>query len=34
MKIDNFYDSVEETLAKNGFAPNRTALRSLQQAAE
>jgi hypothetical protein len=23
-KIDVFYDSIEETLAKNGFAPNRT----------
>ena len=34
LKIGTFYDSVEETLAKNGFAPNRTALRSLQQAAE
>jgi uncharacterized protein (DUF849 family) len=34
LKIGTFYDSVEETLAKNGFAPNRTALRPLQQAAE
>jgi len=34
LKIGTFYDSVEETLAKNGFAPNRTALSSLQQAAE
>jgi uncharacterized protein (DUF849 family) len=34
LKIGTFYDSVEETLAKNGFAPNRTALRSFQQAAE
>ena len=24
-KIDVFYDSIEETLAKNGFAPNRAA---------
>jgi uncharacterized protein (DUF849 family) len=34
LKIGTFYDSVEETLAKNGFAPNRTALRSFEQAAE
>ena len=34
LKIDTFYDSVEETLAKNGFAPNSTALRSFEQAAE
>jgi uncharacterized protein (DUF849 family) len=34
LKIGTFYDSIEETLAKNGFAPNRTALRSFQQAAE
>jgi uncharacterized protein (DUF849 family) len=34
LKIGTFYDSVEETLAKNGFAPNRTVLRSFQQAAE
>jgi uncharacterized protein (DUF849 family) len=34
LKIGTFYDSVEETLAKNGFAPNRTALGSFQQAAE
>jgi uncharacterized protein (DUF849 family) len=34
LKIGTFYDSVEETLAKNGFAPNRTALSSFQQAAE
>jgi uncharacterized protein (DUF849 family) len=34
LKIGTFYDSVEETLAKNGFAPNRTAPRSFQQAAE
>ena len=33
-KIGMFYDSVEETLAKNGFAPNRTSLRSFRQAAE
>jgi uncharacterized protein (DUF849 family) len=34
LKIGTFYDSTEETLAKNGFAPNRTGLRSFQQAAE
>jgi uncharacterized protein (DUF849 family) len=34
LKIGTFYDSAEETLAKNGFAPNRTGLRSFQQAAE
>jgi uncharacterized protein (DUF849 family) len=34
LKIGTFYDSVEETLAKNGFAPNRTGLRSFEQAAE
>ena len=34
LKIGTFYDSVEETLAKNGFAPNRTTLRSFEQAAE
>ena len=34
LKIGTFYDSIEETLAKNGFAPNRTALRSFEQAAE
>ena len=34
LKIGTFYDSVEETLAKNGFSPNRTALRSFEQAAE
>ena len=33
-KIGTFYNSIEETLAKNGFAPNRTGLRSFQQAAE
>jgi uncharacterized protein (DUF849 family) len=33
-KIGVFYDSIEETLAKNGFAPNRTAPTVLQQAAE
>jgi len=33
-KIGTFYDSTEETLAKSGFAPNRTGLRSFQQAAE
>src|SRR5262249_39725891 len=31
-KIDVFYNSIEETLAKNGFAPNRTSgQRSVQQ---
>jgi hypothetical protein len=34
LKIGTFYDSIEETLAKNGFAPNRTAGRSFKQAAE
>jgi uncharacterized protein (DUF849 family) len=34
LQIGTFYDSIEETLAKNGFAPNRPAVRSLQQAAE
>ena len=34
LKIGAFYNSVEETLAKNGFAPNRPGLRSFQQAAE
>ena len=33
-KIGVFYDSIEETLAKNGFAPNRNAPTVLQQAAE
>ena len=33
-KIDTFYGSIEETLAKNGFAPNRKASSALQQAAE
>src|ERR1700752_2179980 len=34
LQIGRFYDTVDETLAKNGFAPNRTALRSFEQAAE
>jgi uncharacterized protein (DUF849 family) len=34
LKIGTFYDSIEETLAKNGFAPNRTSGRVLLQAAE
>ena len=34
LKIGTFYNSIEETLAKNGFAPNRTGLRAFQQAAE
>jgi len=34
LKIGTFYNSVEETLAKNGFAPNRAPVRSFQQAAE
>jgi hypothetical protein len=28
-KIDTFYSSIDETLAKNGFAPNRKADRGL-----
>jgi uncharacterized protein (DUF849 family) len=34
LQIGTFYDSIEETLAKNGFAPNRPLRHSLQQAAE
>jgi len=34
LKIGTFYNSVEETLAKNGFAPNRKPLGTFQQAAE
>ena len=34
LKIDTFYNSTEETLAKNGFAPNRKTMSALQQAAE
>ena len=34
LKIGTFYNSVEETLAKNGFAPNRTSDRAFLQAAE
>jgi uncharacterized protein (DUF849 family) len=34
LKIDTFYNSIEETLAKNGFAPNRNTASALQQAAE
>ena len=33
-KIGTFYNSTEETLAKNGFAPNRKSVHSFQQAAE
>ena len=33
-EVGVFYDSIEETLAKNGFAPNRNAPTVLQQAAE
>jgi uncharacterized protein (DUF849 family) len=34
LKIGTFYNSVEETLEKNGFAPNRKPLGTFQQAAE
>ena len=34
LKIGTFYNSIEETLEKNGFAPNRKSVRSFQQAAE
>ena len=34
LKIGTFYNSIEETLEKNGFAPNRHPIRSFQQAAE
>jgi uncharacterized protein (DUF849 family) len=34
LQIGTFYNSIEETLAKNGFAPNRPGVRSFQQAAE
>ncbi|WP_426435873.1 3-keto-5-aminohexanoate cleavage protein [Bradyrhizobium genosp. P] len=34
LQIGTFYDSIEETLAKTGFAPNRVGVQSLQQAAE
>lgn len=34
LQIGTFYGSIEETLAKNGFAPNRPDVRSFQQAAE
>jgi uncharacterized protein (DUF849 family) len=34
LKIGTFYGSVEETLAKNGFAPNREPPRAFLQAAE
>jgi uncharacterized protein (DUF849 family) len=33
-KIGTFYNTVEETLEKNGFAPNRTSRRDFPQAAE
>ena len=32
-KIGTFYNSIDETLAKNGFAPNRPAQRGLLKAA-
>ena len=34
LKIGTFYNSVEETLQENGFAPNRKPLGTFQQAAE
>ena len=34
LKIGTFYNSTEETLAKNGFAPNRPGVRGFLQAAE
>jgi uncharacterized protein (DUF849 family) len=34
LKIGTFYNSIEETLAANGFAPNRPQVQSFQQAAE
>jgi uncharacterized protein (DUF849 family) len=34
LKIGTFYNSVDETLAKNGFAPNRKSARAFLQAAE
>ncbi len=34
LQIGTFYDSIEETLARNGFTPNRPASHFLQQAAE
>ena len=34
LKIGTFYNSIEETLAKNGFAPNRNSSRAFLQAAE
>jgi uncharacterized protein (DUF849 family) len=34
LKIGTFYGSIEETLAKNGFAPNREPARAVLQAAE
>ena len=34
LKIGTFYNSVEETLQENGFAPNRRRLGTFQQAAE
>ena len=33
LKIGTFYNSIDETLAKNGFAPNRTAQRGFLKAA-
>jgi hypothetical protein len=34
LKIGTFYNSIEETLARNGFAPNRASNRAFAQAAE
>jgi hypothetical protein len=33
-RIGEFYNSADETLARNGFAPNRKPLRAVRQAAE
>jgi hypothetical protein len=34
LKIGTFYNSIDETLAKNGFAPNRKPMTAYRQAAE
>jgi len=34
LKIGTFYSTIEETLEKNGFAPNRKPVRALLEAAE
>ena len=34
LQIGKFYSTIEETLEKNGFAPNRKPVRALLQAAE